>query len=606
MAKSSIPGYTILKSIGKGGASKVFLAIQLSVGRTVAIKILSKNFSEGSNFSLQFFKEASCGVLSHPNIITIFDAGECNGRLYIAMEYLIDGDLKQKIQQGITEKQAIKIITQITQALSYAHNNNFTHRDIKPENILFDEHGNAILADFGIAKSTRFSHNETFVGNFVGTPDYISPEQVSDQPVDHRTDLYNLGVVYYEILTGVKPFIADSTYALIFKHLKDPVPTLPKEYQHHQKIINKLLEKKPKNRYQSANNLLTDLHQLEKPEPIKKEPSYAIRNSAVLITLLIALSAVIYTQLQSVEKKLKPTHATLINTSINKDTIEKLEQDIKKSTEANLRLQNEKSNLSIISNHLTNALKYLGLNQLTYPEKQNALYEFKQALKLAPHNPQAKYGIQSIINHLKLMANNEKEKENYNDSIELIKSGLEIDAENTELLSLHNELTNLIENKNNIEKIKTGLKRADRFIKKNKLIDAKLELNELARLYKNNKQIKLKLAKLNKTIKRQKFIKRSLKSSLNLIDKGNLHEPYISQACENSYSLLQLDPNNKEVKSFIKSCSQQYLRLAKKAGSTENSIELIEIGLNYTPNDPELSQYLQTLLISEPNTEKNR
>ena len=203
MSNSGIPGYKILKSIGKGGTSQVFLAIQMSVGRTIAIKVLSSECSQDTNFSYQFLKEANCGVLNHPNIITIHDAGESNGHLYIAMEHLQGGDLKQKMLKGLDEDEVIRIITQIAEALSHAHSNHFTHRDIKPGNILFDEHDNAILADFGIANTVRFSQKDSIINGFAGTPNYISPEQVSDKPVDHRSDLYSLGVVYYEILTGV-------------------------------------------------------------------------------------------------------------------------------------------------------------------------------------------------------------------------------------------------------------------------------------------------------------------------------------------------------------------------------------------------------------------
>ena len=601
MTKSGIPGYKILKSIGKGGTSKVFLAIQMSVGRTIAIKVLSDDFSKDIKFSNQFLKEANCGVLNHPNIITIHDAGEGNGHLYIAMEYLLGGDLKQKMLQGLNENQVIKIIAQVAQALSHAHSNHFTHRDIKPSNILFDEHDNAILADFGIAKTVRFSPDASLSdGGFIGTPNYISPEQVSDQPIDHRADLYSLGVVYYEILTGEKPFVADSTYTLIFKHLKEEVPPLEQKYERHQHIISKLLEKEPAKRYQSADMLLRDLGQLSIDEPIKRPPKTTLRNGSVLVALLIALSSVLYTQLNPKEKIVRESKPIITHASSDIKTIEKLEEDIKKSIAENQLLQNKNSVFNAISSHLTNASMYLSLEQLVSPDEKNALHEFRQVLKLEPENTQALYGISNIIQHYQLMANNEKDKGNYSRSIEFINMGLVVDSNRAELLSAKEAVDQLLKQQGTDKKIKSGLRRANRLIKNDKLNDARLELNELNRLYSNNKKIQAKLAQINKDIKRQKFISNELKSSADLLNNSPIFEPYISQACENSYSLLQLEPNNKEIKVIIESCARQYLLLAKQAASTESAIELVETGLNYSPNDPGLSQLLQLLLTSEP------
>ncbi len=612
MSNSGIPGYKILKLIGKGGTSKVFLAIQISVGRTIAVKVLSKELSQDLDFSQQFLKEANCGVLNHPNIITIHDAGESNGHLYIAMEHLSGGDLKLKMQQGISEDEVIRIITQIARALSHAHSNNFTHRDIKPGNILFDEHDNAILADFGIAKTLRFAHDNSIISGFIGTPNYISPEQVSEQPVDHRSDLYSLGVVYYEILTGVKPFTADSTYTLIFKHLKEPVPPLAEKYQCHQAIINKLLEKKPDDRYQSANELIKDLENIKNPviaepiEPAKKSSGNALRNSSVLVILLIALSSVIYTQLQPAKIKLKIPESVAIKSSMDKKTIEKLEEYIKKTAAQNVLLEQEQRSLKAITSHLTNASKYLGLNQLISPQNKNALYEFQQVLLLDEDNTQAQYGIQYIINYYKERANDARNNHHYDDSIDNINTGLTINSNDAELLAMHKEVSSLMALQTDDKKIHSGLKRADRFIRKNKLIDAKLELHELNRLYKNNKAIKSKLAFVKKKLKREKYINHALVISTSLLKETPLSELNLSEACENGYSLIKLNPENKKVKKIINTCANQYLNLARQATTTEEAIELTETGLYYNPNNPELSLYLQELLTSEPTSQKKR
>jgi len=220
MSDSEIPGYKILKKIGKGGMARVFVAIQEAVGRTIALKILPKQLAKDKSFAKLFLREANCGVLNHPNIITIYDAGETDNHLYIAMEYLQGGDLKQKIKHRLSQEEIINIITKLSEALAYAHSKGFIHRDIKPGNIIFNEDKQPILADFGIARAISFSDQTIIDGMVLGTPHYSSPEQASNKNVDHRTDLYSLGVVYYEMLTGKKPFIADTPYALIFKHRK--------------------------------------------------------------------------------------------------------------------------------------------------------------------------------------------------------------------------------------------------------------------------------------------------------------------------------------------------------------------------------------------------
>jgi len=601
MSNSGIPGYKILKSIGKGGTAQVFLAIQISVGRTVAIKVLSSECSQDTNFSYQFLKEANCGVLNHPNIITIHDAGESNGHLYIAMEHLQGGDLKQKMLKGIEEDEVIRIISQIAEALSHAHNNSFTHRDIKPGNILFDEHDNAILADFGIAKTVRFSHQDSIINGFVGTPNYISPEQVSDQPVDHRSDLYSLGVVYYEILTGVKPFVADSTYTLIFKHLKDPVPPLESKFEKHQPIISKLLEKKPAKRFQSADELITELNKINTTKtvtPVVKPPTNTLRNFSVLVAVLIAFSSVVYTQFKPERVKLHIPESVAIKSSLDREIIEKLEQDIKKTVQQKLLLEQEQLNLKTITSHLTNASKYLGLDQLTSPEKENALYEYRQVLLLDKNNPQAQYGIQYIINHYRQLALIEKKNKNYDTSLAHVNTGLSIDANNTEFLELTDELNAIFKDQSESQKITSGLKRADRLISKHQLNDAKLELKELNRLYKNNEKIIAKLAKLNKRIKRSKYIGHTIKLSTDLLNESPVSEPNISQACESSYALLKLEPDNSEVNNTIKACAYRYLELAQQADSTDAAVELVETGLYYSPNNPQLSIYLQELLTS--------
>ncbi|WP_052417085.1 bifunctional serine/threonine-protein kinase/formylglycine-generating enzyme family protein [Cellvibrio mixtus] len=255
-----IPGYTIIKKINAGGMATVFLATQHSVGRTVALKIMKPLLDKDPEFHQRFQREANIiGQLSHPNIIPIYDIGRHEGLNYISMEFLPKGSLEEKIKQGITPEQAIKITIGIAAALEQAHNKGYMHRDIKPENILFRDDGSPVLTDFGIARTIKSKANMTQVGTVIGTPYYMSPEQAKGEPSDGRSDLYSLGVVLYEMLTGEKLFHADSSLAISVKHIHEQPPQLPEHLSALQTILDKLLAKNPELRFQTARELIEKL-----------------------------------------------------------------------------------------------------------------------------------------------------------------------------------------------------------------------------------------------------------------------------------------------------------------------------------------------------------
>lgn len=258
-----IPGYTIIKKINAGGMATVFIATQHSVGRTVALKIMKPAFDKDPEFHQRFQREATIiGQLSHPNIIPIYDIGRHEGLNYISMEFLPKGSLDEKISQGISVEQAIKITCAIAAALEQAHSKGYMHRDIKPENILFREDESPVLTDFGIARTIKSKANMTQVGTVVGTPYYMSPEQAKGEPSDGRSDLYSLGVVLYEMLTGKKLFNADSSLAISVKHIQEQPPKLPADLTSLQPLLDKLLAKKPEQRFQSARELIDALNAL--------------------------------------------------------------------------------------------------------------------------------------------------------------------------------------------------------------------------------------------------------------------------------------------------------------------------------------------------------
>lgn len=255
-----IPGYSILRKINSGGMASVFLATQLSLNRTVALKIMKPELDYDPEFHQRFQREAEIvGQLSHPNIIPIYDIGRHQAMNYISMEYLPAGSLEQKIIEGITAGDAADLIVAIAAALEHAHTKGYVHRDIKPENILFRSDGSPVLTDFGIARTIKTKSNLTQVGIVIGTPYYMSPEQAKGLPTDGRADLYSLGILFYEMLTGTRPFQSDNALALAIQHINEKAPKLPVAFFHYQPIINRLLAKKPEHRFQHAREFIVAL-----------------------------------------------------------------------------------------------------------------------------------------------------------------------------------------------------------------------------------------------------------------------------------------------------------------------------------------------------------
>lgn len=264
METPHIPGYRIEKAIGKGAMSTVYLGVQESLERRVAIKILSPRLASDPTFNKRFVKEARIiGRLGHPHIVTIFDAGNCDDLFYIAMEYLEGTTLRERIKAGLTPEQAVNILRQIAQALGCAHQQNCIHRDIKPANIMFRAPDMAVLSDFGIAKNLEDKTQLTAVGWRIGTPNYMSPEQALAKPVDGRSDLYSLGVVFYEMLTGSRPFQGADAFETAMLHIKGPTPILPEPLSRFQPIVDRLLAKDPQARFASSEELVKALQQID-------------------------------------------------------------------------------------------------------------------------------------------------------------------------------------------------------------------------------------------------------------------------------------------------------------------------------------------------------
>jgi len=264
---SKIDKYEVIEEIGRGGMAVVYKALHPFLNRYVAIKVLPEYFVQDREFVERFSREAKTMIsLHHNNIVRVYDAGIYNGQYFIVMEYIEGKTVKELIKEkgkiGIDE--AVNIVYEIADALSYAHKNGVIHRDVKPSNIIIEEKtNNAYITDFGIAKSVAGT-KLTQTGVSLGTPEYMSPEQFSEsKDIDQRTDIYSLGIVFYEMVTGDIPFKGDTPLGVAFKHVnvppKRPRIKNPEISPYLEKIILKMLSKNLDDRYQSMDELMDDL-----------------------------------------------------------------------------------------------------------------------------------------------------------------------------------------------------------------------------------------------------------------------------------------------------------------------------------------------------------
>lgn len=252
-----IPGYSIQRQIGQGGMAMVYYAIQESLGRPVALKVMNPLLADRPEFSQRFLNEGRLlAALRHNHIITIYDIGVSEQYHYISMEYVDGGDLKQRLQHGLAPLLALDHVITLGHCLKAAHDLHIVHRDIKPVNILFRRDGTLLLTDFGVAKNLATITELTTTGSMVGSPYYISPEQALGRALDGRADIYSLGIVFYEMLVGQKPFLGDSAIEIAMQHVNNAPPFLPQELSHCQPLLDKMIAKEPQDRFPHALSLL--------------------------------------------------------------------------------------------------------------------------------------------------------------------------------------------------------------------------------------------------------------------------------------------------------------------------------------------------------------
>ena len=256
----AVKGYRTIRQVGIGTSSVIYLAEKIADDTQVAIKLMRSRLFRDPEMLRRFEQERKIVLgLNSRHVALIHDQGVVAGRTYIVMEYFEGGDLKRQISQGIGQARAVELLYRIGEALADIHDAGIIHRDLKPDNIMFRKDGSLGILDFGVAKLTSNDAGITQRQSLLGTPFYMSPEQANGGTVDARTDLYSAGVIFYEMLTGVKPFPGDNFIDVINKHRRLPVPVLPYDLTQYQEVVDRLLAKRPDDRFRDARELLAYL-----------------------------------------------------------------------------------------------------------------------------------------------------------------------------------------------------------------------------------------------------------------------------------------------------------------------------------------------------------
>ncbi len=389
-----IPGYVVEGRIGSGAMATVYLALQQALDRRVALKLMAASLAADQTFRERFLKEGRIvAQLNHPSIVTIYDIGQAGSNYFMAMEYLAGGTLKDRLRDGLPVTETVSIVRQIAQALGYAHHRQFVHRDVKPANILFREDGTPVLTDFGIAKVLGDATQVTQAGWAIGTPSYMSPEQALGKPIDARSDLYSLGVVFYEMLSGSKPYRADDSFAIALMHVNEPIPRLAPDLSRFQAIVDRLLAKTPDDRFASAAELCAALDRVPPaaqpaaldtataPTRIMQAPKPSRRHwpLAVVMVMLAALGVGGY----------------MVKTGLLWHSVVTSDADIFGIT-SHARAPLTAAQKTTVSQLLEVAALNLETGRLVNPPISNAAHGFRQVLEIDPDNAKARAGLQQI------------------------------------------------------------------------------------------------------------------------------------------------------------------------------------------------------------------
>lgn len=268
-----IRGMRCVRQLAVGGVSSVFLAESEKLGRLVVLKVLRQvpDVAEGKNTFDRFIREYELiAGIDHPNVVQIYDLGVADDHAYIAMEFFPDGDLRSRLRGPMPSEKALAYLAQIAEALAAIHAVGVLHRDLKPGNVMLRGDGSVALIDFGLARELRMEAEITETGEIFGTPYYMSPEQGHADHLDERADIYSLGVIFYEMLTGQKPYMGSTPMAVIYMHSHAPLPRLDPALASLQPLLDRMMAKEPGDRFQSAEEVLEVLALLAPDLPVQR------------------------------------------------------------------------------------------------------------------------------------------------------------------------------------------------------------------------------------------------------------------------------------------------------------------------------------------------
>ncbi len=448
-----IEGFKVIRTIGRGGMGTVYLATQESLARAVVLKTMNAG-EEGAareEFIERFLNEARIvASLRHPHIVTIYDIGNADGTLYISMEYLEGGDLKDKIRDGMHPEEALEVVEKVAEALALAHQEGIIHRDVKPANILYRDDGTPLLSDFGIAKRLKFDAELTSTGTILGSPVYMSPEQAEGMQVDGRTDIYALGVIFYEMLTGSRPYEGDSAVKIIMQHLQAPLPKFPKPFADYQDLLDRMMAKDREQRFTDADELISYVQKLRTEKGMGPDSSTGSAAqgqaagtgglqrkhllwgglAAIFLMASGALSLYVYLGITRVpsfsyaSRSTAPAYraAPVARPAVSPEPASAAGPDVRRDD-------------------AIKALEWLAKtsfekDQLTTPPADNAHYYYSRLLALDPGNVLAKQGFSSIAERYVILAEKAFSAKNYTRARSYITLGLQVEPGNKGLLAL--------------------------------------------------------------------------------------------------------------------------------------------------------------------------